>query len=57
VILTNVTISGRDLVDCLNPSELHELYDALNLDDLCSFFDLIDRGDAGEHCNREHTDE
>ncbi len=57
MVLTNVTVSGRDLVDCLNIGELHELYDALDQGDLCGYFDLIPRDDAGEHCTREHSDE
>jgi Mg/Co/Ni transporter MgtE len=53
----NARTTAADLVDNLRPDELHELYNALDKDDLCDYLDLIDRDDAGEHCTRGHDDE
>lgn len=53
----DVSKGADDLVSDLSTSELRELYDALDQGDLCSYFDLIPRDDAGEHCTREHADE
>ncbi len=53
----NAQVTASDLVGTLRPDELHELYDALDQNDLRSYFDLIERDEAEGYCTKEHSDE